>query len=111
MPAVKNFNATPQVPFTPGTPVVQSFSSNLPVFAERNYLITGVTKDAAGAALGNCVVKLFNAATDALEQTTTSDASGNYSFIANKTKTFYCVAYKAGSPDVAGTTVNTLAAA
>jgi hypothetical protein len=37
-----------------------------------------------------------------------SDGSGNYSLICAGSGTFYVVAYKAGGPDVAGTTVNTL---
>lgn len=80
-------------------------------FPERNYIISGVTKDSTGAVLGSCTVKLFNTATNILEQTTVSDASGNYSFTVDKTQTYYEVSYKAGAPDVAGTTVNTLAGA
>lgn len=80
-------------------------------FPERNYTITGVTKDSSGVALGSCTVRLFNTATNLLEQTTVSDASGNYSFTVDKTQTYYEVSYKAGAPDVAGTTVNTLAGA
>jgi hypothetical protein len=74
--------------------------------------ITGVTRDSTGAVLGSCTVHLFRTSDDVKVDTTTSDASGNYSFvrIADAT-TYYCVAYKAGSPDVAGTTVNTLVAA
>jgi hypothetical protein len=80
-------------------------------FEERNYLVSGVTRNAAGVATGGCTVKLFNAATDLLTQTATSDASGNYSFAVDKTQVWYVVAYLAGSPDVAGTTVNTLVGA
>ena len=82
-----------------------------PYFPERNYLVSGVTRDSTGAALGGCTVKLFNAATDVLTQTTTSDGSGNYSFIVDKTQSWYVVSYKPGAPDVAGTTVNTLVGA
>jgi hypothetical protein len=70
--------------------------------------IFGLTKDSTGAVLGNCAVHLFDTATDAEIEQTTSDASGNYSFRYASTKPFYVVAYLAGSPDVAGTTVNTL---
>lgn len=71
--------------------------------------IAGVTKDSTGAALGGCTVKLFRTSDDVWIATTTSDGSGNYSFtVPNTATTYYVVAYKAGSPDVTGTTVNTL---
>lgn len=88
---------------------MRSFSEVTPIFEERNFTIVGVTKDSTGAALGNCTVNLFSTATNTLAQTTISDASGNYSFVVDKTQLWYIVSYKAGAPDVAGTTVNTLA--
>lgn len=76
------------------------------------YHLTGVTKSSTGAALGSVTVKLYRTSDDALIATTTSDGSGNYSFtLSNTTTQYYVVAYKAGSPDVAGTTVNTLVGA
>jgi hypothetical protein len=77
-------------------------------FSTKAFTITGVTKDSTGAALGNCVVDLMLTATDTKIATTTSDGSGNYSFGATA-GTYYIVAYKKGVPDVAGTTVDTLA--
>src|SRR3954454_12263498 len=76
------------------------------------YAISGVTRDSTGAALGSCTVKLYRTATDVLVDTTVSDVSGNYSF-PNVTPgdTYYVVAYLAGSPDVEGTTNNTLVGA
>lgn len=97
------------VPRTSKSWGVNSIKENIPFFEERNYTITGITKDASGVALDNCTVKLYNTATDTLEQTVSSDASGNYSFVVDKTKAWYVVSYKAGSPDVTGSTVNTLA--
>jgi hypothetical protein len=70
--------------------------------------ISGVTKDSVGAVLGSCVVDLFDTATDVLKATTVSAADGSYSVPASPSKGQYAIAYKAGSPDVAGTTVNTL---
>lgn len=71
--------------------------------------ISGVTKDSAGAVLGDCVVQLFRTINDAIIEETTSDANGIYSFATVALGTqYYVVAYKTGSPDVAGTTVNTL---
>lgn len=96
------------VPRTLGAPSPQSFIETTPVFEERNFTITGVTKDSSGNPLGSCTVRLFNSATNVLAQTVTSDGSGNYSFIVDKTQAWYVVAYKAGAPDTAGTTVNTV---
>lgn len=109
MPIGPNHNATVGIPSTTGPHSVRQFTEVIPIFEERNYTISGVTKDSNGAALGNCTVKLFNKATDGVSQTAVSDASGNYSFIVDKTMQWYIVAYLAGGPDVAGTTVNTLA--
>lgn len=99
------------VPNTANPNQMERFGEVVPIFEERNYVISGVTKDSTGAPLGGCVVKLFNRATDVKEQETTSDASGNYSFSVDKTQTWYEVSYKPGAPDVAGTTLNTLAGA
>ena len=75
------------------------------------FSLVGVTRDASDVALGNCVVKLFEAATDIKIAQTTSDGSGNFSFnVGTNAGFFYYVYYKAGSPDVAGTSVNTIAA-
>lgn len=78
-------------------------------YGSHIFLLTGVTKNSAGAALGGCTVHLFRTSDNALIGATTSDGSGNYSFIVpNGVTSYYVVAYLAGSPDVAGTTVNTL---
>jgi hypothetical protein len=112
MPAIINHTASIGVPSLSGPRSVRSFSDgNEPYYQERNYTLSGVTRDATGAALGSCTVSLFNSATNIQEQNTTSDASGNYSFIVDKTQTWYVVAYKAGGTPVAGTTLNTLAGA
>jgi hypothetical protein len=74
------------------------------------FRITGTTRNSTGAALGTCVVDMFDTATDVRIDTTTSDATGVFEFryAGQPPTTYYLVAYKAGSPDVAGTTVNTL---
>lgn len=74
----------------------------------RYYKFTGVTRDSSGAVLGNAIVQLIHTSDDALIQQTTSDASGNYELYSPYSDGHYIVGYKAGSPDVAGTTVNTL---
>lgn len=82
------------------------------MYSDRSYSITGTTKDSTGAALGACVVELFYTATDLPICKVLSDATtGAFTFLIGPNSTYYIVAYKAGSPDVAGTTVNTLTAA
>ena len=72
--------------------------------------ISGVTRDSTGAALGNCIVQVFQTATDRLVTEVISDASGAYVVpVGIGTGPYYLVAYLAGAPDRAGTTVNTLA--
>lgn len=71
--------------------------------------IAGVTRDSTGAALAGCTVHLFRTATDCEVDEIVSDGSGNYSFPnVTAAEGYYVVAYLPGSPDVAGTTVNTL---
>ena len=74
------------------------------------FTITGVTRDSTGNVVVSCVVHLFATATDVEAGQTTSDAgTGVYAFtLGSGVGTYYVVAYKAGSPDIAGTTVNTL---
>lgn len=77
----------------------------------KYYPISGVTRDSAGAALGSCAVHLFRTADDVEMDMLTSDANGNFEFRAPApAQNYYVVAYLPGSPDVAGTTVNTLTA-
>lgn len=82
-------------------------------FSTYNASITGVTRDSSSVALGNCVVQLFRTLDDLSLGETVSDGSGNYQIfpVPNVGGPYYIVAYKAGSPDVAGTTVNTLTTA
>lgn len=75
-----------------------------------NRAIIGVSRDSTGAILGNCNLHLFTSSADTITKITTSDASGNFRFDSPGSGPFYIVAYKAGSPDIAGTTVNTLIA-
>lgn len=71
--------------------------------------IFGVTKDSGGLILANCIVTLYQTADDKPVDKTLSDANGYYEFrSASLATAYYVVAYKAGVPDVAGTTINTL---
>lgn len=78
----------------------------------KYYSISGITKDSSGVELGNCTVHLIGTTDDKLYDQITSNASGAYEFrSASPKQNFYVVAYKVGSPDVAGTTANTLVGA
>jgi len=77
-------------------------------FSDKQYRIAGITKDSSGNRLGNCVVDLFYTQDDTRAAQVLSDQDGNFTFLIGPSLACYIVAYKAGSPDVAGTTVNTL---
>lgn len=68
----------------------------------------GTSRDSSSVALGNCVVRAFVTATNVLAGSTVSDAAGYFELCVWSSLAHYIVAYLAGSPDVAGTTVNTL---
>lgn len=71
--------------------------------------ITGYALDAVGQPVSGATVKCYRTADDALLATTTSDVTGLYAFVlAQGVGGNYLVFYKAGSPDIFGTTVNTL---
>lgn len=72
--------------------------------------IKGIVKDSGGSPVGGVVVQGFVTATDAFVGQVNNLADGTYTLGTEQLKTtpHYLVAYKAGSPDTAGTTVNTL---
>lgn len=71
--------------------------------------LIGTTRDSAGAALGNCVVEGFVTSTDVSIGKVTSDTAGYYELPSSAgAVNHYIVAYKSGSPDVAGTSKNNL---
>jgi hypothetical protein len=78
---------------------------------KQTWAFYGITKDSAGAALAACTVDLFRTSDDMKVGTAVSDGAGNYEVYSYDAGPFYVVAYKAGAPDVAGTTVNTLTGA
>lgn len=65
-------------------------------------VISGVTKDSTGAALGNCTVHLHRSSDGVRVQTKTSDGSGNFTFdpVNNGNGP-----YQANAVDAAGTVV------
>ena len=95
----------------PGARFLRGHPFRSPWFSTKNETISGITKDSTGSALGSCMVQLFRTPSDQFVGEMLSDASGNYSFDNPGSGPFYIVAYKAGAPDVAGTTVNTLVGA
>jgi hypothetical protein len=91
------------------SPLWWEWSGNLwPMGVRVRKHFTGVTRDAFGNRLGNCQVQLFNTATGTLVDTQTSDSQGNYNCGDPNNVTCFLVGYLSGSPDVAGTTVDTL---
>lgn len=75
----------------------------------ETHLISGVSRDSGGNPLGGCVIECFDTATNTLQTQALSDINGNFTVrVSAPARQFYLVAYKPGSPDVAGTTVNTL---
>jgi len=89
-----------------GVPPPMRGSLPLPAIYLR---IFGVTRDSVGAALAACTVNLFRTLDGVRVDSMVSDAGGIYEFrSASLSTAYYVVAYKPGSPDVAGTTVNTL---
>lgn len=73
--------------------------------ASSSYGFSGVTRDAAGSPVGGVTVKCFRSADDFKTCEVTSDAQGNFSVSTPYyPDTHYLVAYKSGSPDIAGTT-------
>jgi hypothetical protein len=72
----------------------------------QNMMLSGISRDAAGAALGGVTVNVFRTPDNTLVDSTVSDGSGNWSLLANTYGPFYFVEYKSGSPDVFGTSKN-----
>lgn len=70
--------------------------------------IAGYTRTRYGVIEPSCTVRLFRTSDNVLVSTTTSDAGGYYEFLDPAGSPFFAVAYKDGTPDIAGTTVNTL---
>lgn len=70
--------------------------------------VWGYTKDSVGVILPGCTVDLFLTISDLKIDQCLSDATGYYEVSSYQDGNMYIVAYLAGAPDVAGTTVNTL---
>lgn len=75
----------------------------------KNFL-RGTCKDSGGTPVANAIVQAFVTATDAFAGEVQGNTDGTYTLGVEQSKAtpHYLVAYKVGSPDIAGTTVNTL---
>lgn len=87
--------------------VSDDINGNDRLLGTQNERIIGVSRDSTGVALGSCTVKIFRTADDVLVASTVSDESGNWTAYPNQEGPYYYVEYKAGSPDVFGTSPNT----
>ncbi len=80
-------------------------------FSINGVIPLGITRDSNGSALGGCRVDLFESGSNNFLQTTTSNESGNYSFVvSSNSSSYFCRAYKAGGTNVFGTTDETIIA-
>lgn len=75
----------------------------------KNFL-RGTCKDSGGTPVAGAIVQAFVTATDAFAGEVQGNTDGTYTLGVEQSKAtpHYLVAYKVGSPDIAGTTVNTL---
>jgi hypothetical protein len=86
--------------------VFDNINSNDRVLGAQSNRIIGVSRDATGVALGNCVIKVFATANDTLVASTTSDGSGTWTAYPNAQGPYYFVEYLAGATDVFATSPN-----
>lgn len=99
----RNKTSTQKLGVSPFLPSIQ------PILAPQRLWISGVTKDSTGIPLAGVLVSLFLTIGQILLEQVISDGNGNYAFSSvGLGETYFVVAYKAGSPDVAGTTRNDL---
>ena len=75
-----------------------------------NLVLTGITRDFAGVALGGCTVELFQSGGAILTGRVTSDGAGVYAFFNPGSGPFFIRAYKDGAPDLAGVSGRSLTA-
>ena len=72
------------------------------------YVVQGITRDVYGTPLPNCSVRLFRTSSNEFIGVVVSDGNGWYQIVTPYNDAHYLVAYKSGTPDVEGTTVNTI---
>lgn len=77
---------------------------------KANFSISGITRDLTGTPLGNCNVILFRTGSNVALATTTSDGSGNFTFIVADNAGYFFMAAFDPSGNPAGITANTIVA-
>lgn len=99
------------IPGAPGMSAIGRFFD--PPQQTSRYVVSGVTRDGVtNAVLGGCVVRVYETVTNILRGYTISDVNGNWAveISGDRTIALRAIAYLAGSPDLKGTSVNTLLA-
>ena len=109
MPIANGAKGRPAVFGIPGDRFLKPRTFRSSPFSTRGpATVSGVTMDATGAPLAGCNVTLFCSNDDTPQSRAVSDGAGNYTLTANVSGPYYVAAYKAGGPDVEGTTVDTI---
>lgn len=90
-----------------------SLAFDLPTFGEGTQstkFLKGTCKDSVDAVVANATLEAFRTVDNVMVGQATSFADGTYIISTDNpvSAQHYIVAYKAGSPDISGTTVNTL---
>jgi hypothetical protein len=94
-------------------PVVTKFTDDMAfdrVMGNMNMVLSGVSRDSTGVALGGCQVLVFRTSDKVLVAETVSDGSGLWSIPMMEAGAMFLVQYKEGGTPVAGTSLNTLKA-
>lgn len=96
------------VPITLGRHLMSDF-----VAGTNRWVITGVTRDSSGSALGSCRVVALEIGRVQMDGApivaeTVSDGSGNYTLAVPLNTAYWLIAYKPGSPNVGGVSLNTI---
>jgi hypothetical protein len=80
----------------------------LPGGANGRLGFNGFSRDASGGVIAGVTVKCMLTATDTKQSEAVSDADGLFVVSTAEAGGHYLIFYKTGTPDIAGTTVNTL---
>lgn len=72
-------------------------------------VVSGVVRNSSGVGVAGATVQLFNTSTGLLVDTQTTASDGSYTCGDPNAVSCFAIAYLPGSPDTAGTTVNTVA--
>lgn len=99
----------PSVPLSPMVNNIAYEPTNLGIGGYyRPYYVRGTVKDSVGNVVGGATVQLFVTSTDKFVAEGQTNSNGSYEVPTPSAVAHYAVAYVTGSPDRAGSTVNTL---